>query len=677
MSSNDPLLQPFAIKHLQLRNRVISTSHEPAYTDQGMPRERYRLYHEEKAKGGVALTMIGGSSIVAPDSPPAFGNLEMYRDEIVPWLRELSDGVHQHGSAVMCQISHLGWRGSNFHADWLPLVWPGHGREPAHRSFTKKAEDWDLTRIIQNYADAAERCKAGGLDGIELEAYGHLMDSFWLPANQRDDGWGGSLEGRMHFSLEVLRAIRKVVGTAFIVGIRMVVEDDMPGGLGREEGLTIAQTLVDHGIDFISVIKGRIDNDVGIAKVIPGMGTPAGPHLELAGAVRRAVPVPVMQAARISDVATARYALREGLVDLVGLTRPQIADPYLIAKVLAGQEDRIRPCVGASYCMDQIYISGQAHCLHNPAIGRESKLPHEITPSGGPVRKVLIVGAGPAGLEAARVCAERGHTVTVLEANSRAGGQVRLASVPLRRRELIGVVDWRVSECEHLGVQFRYNCYAGKEEVLAAAPDVVIIATGGLPNTEILEYGNELVVSTWDILGGDVKPAASALVFDYNGGHQALTAAEFMLDHCSELEIVTSERMLGPDIGGLNTPPYLKAFAEHGVQQTLSHQLTGVRRENGRLVATLRNRYADITSERVVDQVVVEHGNLPLDDLYFELKALSLNRGELDHQAFIDIEPQLLGRGGAGFQLFRIGDAVNSRDIHAAIYDGMRLSMAL
>jgi len=677
MSSNDPLLQPFAIKHLHLRNRVVSTSHEPAYTDDGLPQKRYRLYHEEKARGGIGLTMIGGSSIVAPDSPPAFRNVEMYRDEVVPWLRELSDGVHQHGSAVMCQISHLGWRGSNINADWLPLVWPGRGREPAHRSFTKKAEDWDLSRIIQNYADAAERCKAGGLDGVELEAYGHLLDSFWLPDNQREDGWGGNLQGRMRFSLEVVKAVRKAVGDDFVVGIRMVVEDDMPGGLGREEGLTIARTLVDHGIDFISVIKGRIDNDVGLSKVIPGMGTPAGPHLELAGAVKRTVPVPVMQAARISDVATARHALREGLVDLVGLTRPHMADPHLIAKVMAGQEERIRPCVGASYCIDQIYITGQAHCLHNPATGREDKIPHEVTPSGALARKVLIIGAGPAGLEAARVCAERGHQVQVLEASSRAGGQVRLASMPLRRRELIGLVDWRVSECERLGVQIRYNCYAGIDEVMAESADVVIIATGGLPDTEFLQSGSELVVSTWDILGGDVKPAACALIFDYNGGHQALTAAEFMVEQGSQLEIATSERMLGPDVGGLNTPPYLKIFAEHGVAQTLSHQLVGVRREQDKLVATLRYLYADVTCERVVDQVVVEHGSVPLDDLYFELKEKSRNRGELDHQAFIDVQPQRIGEGESGFQLFRIGDAVNSRDIHASIYDGMRLALGV
>jgi hypothetical protein len=461
--------------------------------------------------------------------------------------------------------------------------------------------------------------------------------------------------------------------------VRMAVDEDMPAGLGEEEGLTIARTLVDHGIDFISVTKGRIDTSEGLSRVIPGMGTPAGPHLALAGAVRRAVSVPVMHAARISDVATARHALREGLVDLVGLTRPQMADPHLLAKVAAGEEDRIRPCVGASYCIDRIYISGEAHCIHNPATGRETTIPHLTPVSPTPGRQVVIVGAGPAGLEAARVCAERGHRVTVLEAADKVGGQVRVAAAPMRRRELLGIVDWRLSECERLGVSFRYNCYAEAEDVLALAPDVVIIATGGLPDTEFLEQGNELVHSSWDVLTGDFKPQGQVLVFDGHGGHQAMSCTELLAQTPGvSVQLVTGESMLGPDVGGLNMPAYLKVFIEQEVPQTFSQRLVAVRAEGQRQVARLWCEATRRHYERTVDHVVVEHGTLPLDELYFQLKDRARNRGELGHQAFIGITEQTLVTQQDGtFQLFRIGDAVASRDIHAAIYDGLRLSLAL
>jgi 2,4-dienoyl-CoA reductase-like NADH-dependent reductase (Old Yellow Enzyme family) len=223
---SDPLLQPFQLKHLALRNRIISTAHEPAYSEGGLPTDRYRLYHVEKAKGGIALTMTAGSAIVAPDSPAAFGNLHAYKDEIVPWLRRLADDCHEHGAAVMIQITHLGRRTNWNHSDWLPVLAPSPVREPAHRSFPKEAEDWDLARIVRNYAAAAQRMQAAGLDGLELEAYGHLLDGFWSPAtNRRSDGYGGSLDNRLRFTFEVLAAIRAAVGPDFIVGIRMVADE--------------------------------------------------------------------------------------------------------------------------------------------------------------------------------------------------------------------------------------------------------------------------------------------------------------------------------------------------------------------------------------------------------------------------------------------------------------------
>jgi N-methyl-L-proline demethylase len=672
----DPLLQPFALKHLALRNRVFSSSHEPAYSEDGMPKDRYRLYHVEKAKGGIGLTMTAGSAVVGPDSPPAFGNLHAYDDAIVPWIRRLTDEVHEHGAAVMVQITHLGRRTGWGQDDWLPVIAPSPLREPAHRAIPKEAEDWDIERVIANYADAAERMHAGGMDGIEIESYGHLFDQFTSPlTNHRTDLYGGSAENRMRFGLEVLHAIRRRVGAAFIVGIRMAVDETVPGGIDAATGIAMVQRYERDGlIDFVNVIRGHIQTDALLSDVIPIHGMRSAPHLDFCGQVRKATSLPVLHAAKIDDVATARYAISEGKVDLVGMTRAHIADPHLMRKIKEGREAEIRPCVGATYCLDRIYVGGEALCLHNAATSREATMPHVVA-QASTLRRVVVVGAGPAGLEAARVAAERGHTVTVLEAMPWAGGQLRLAARNPRRRDLAGIIDWRIGELDRLGATVRHDVFADAALVESLEPDVVVVATGGLPQLPPLEAGADLVCTTWDILSGDVRPAANVLLFDDWGNHSSMSAAEQIARSGSQLEIVTPERMLAIEVGGMNHVPYARAFNETTTVITLNQRVTAVRRSvDGRLAAEIGSDHSAHRVTRIVDQVVVDHGTAVNAGLYFDMKPRSSNLGAVDYGALIDGRPQSLRRNDHGtFQLFRIGDAVAARNVHAGVYDALRL----
>ncbi len=675
--SRDPLLQPYQLRHLTLKNRVMSTSHEPAYSEDGMPKERYRLYHREKARGGMALTMTAGSALVSQDSPATFGNLQAWRDEIVPWLRALTEDCHEHDCKVMIQLTHLGRRTGWNKGFWLPVLSASPVREPAHRAFPKQAEDWDIARIIADYASAAGRMQAAGLDGIEFEAYGHFMDSFWSPAtNRRDDDWGGALENRLRFTHAVLDAVRAEVGPDFIVGLRMVADEAWDRGLTRAEGVEIAQRLVGSGkIDFLNLIRGHIETDAALSGVIPIAGMASAPHLDFAGEVRAATKFPVFHAARIADVATARHAIASGKLDMVGMTRAHLADPHIVAKVRADQESRIRPCVGATYCLDRIYEGNEAFCIHNAATGREAEIGHVIAPAPAP-RRVVVIGAGPAGLEAARVAGERGHRVTLLEAAPKPGGQVNLLVLNPRRRELAGIIDWRLAELDRLGVDLRCNSYAEAGEVLALAPDMVIVATGGLPQLPEMA-GADLASTSWAMIAGEVKPAGRILIYDDGGGHSGMTAAEIAARAGAEVELVSPERFFAPDVGGLNHVPYMRAFHECGVRITINTRVTALRREGNQLVATLGSDYAPGWSEeRRVDRVVADHGTAPLDELYFALKPGSRNLGAVDYAALTgtgEVMPVSNPLGSYG--LYRIGDAVASRNIHAGIYDALRLGI--
>lgn len=672
-ASRDPLLQPFQLRHLRLRNRIFLSAHEPAYAEDGMPGARYRAYHAERARGGVALTMTAGSASVSRDSPPAFNNILAWKDEVVPPLRALVEACHEHGAKVMIQLTHLGRRTRWDRGDWLPVLAAGPAREPAHRAQPKLIEDWDIERIVRDYADAAQRMQEAGVDGVEFECYGHLMDQFLSPAtNTLPPPWGGALENRLAFALEVLRAVRKRTGPDYILGIRYAGDEMLAGGITPEEGIEIGRRLKASGlVDFLNVIRGHIDTDPALTGVIPLMGMPSAPHLDFAGRVRAETGLPTLHAARIPDLATARHAIAAGKLDLVGMTRAHLADPHLVAKLIAGEEARIRPCVGATYCLDRIYQGGMALCVHNPSAGREIELPQEVAPAARPLR-VAVVGAGPAGLEAARVAALRGHAVTVLEAASQAGGQLRLAAQSPRKREMIGIVDWRLAECERLGVRFRFGCWAGAGEVLALEPDAVILATGGIP-AELPPPA----VTSWAVLAGEVRaaPGAQVLVWDEAGDHAGLMAAEALAGQGAAVEVVTPDRSFAPEVMGMNLSPYVQALQARGARFTVTWRLKSAAPAGNRLAVVLGSDYGPAEEGRVVDLLVGNLGTVPLDELYCALKPLSSNLGAVDHEALVALQPQALVRNPAGrFRLWRIGDAVAGRNAHAAILDRNRLA---
>ncbi len=480
MSPFSHLLSPLTIRGRTFKNRVLSTSHAPGYADGGKPGARYQAYHEEKAKGGIGLTMFGGSSNVSRDSGSIYGQIYVGDDGVIPLFRQFAQRIHSHGAGLMCQITHMGRRTGWAAGDWLPTMAPSPIRDPAHGSVPFEMSARDIARITGAFADAAWRCREGGLDGCEILATPHLVGQFLSPlSNHRTDDYGGSLENRARFLMEMLDAARAKVGDDFILGVRFAADESNEGGISAHEGIALAENF-------------------------PGMAFASASHIELARRVRQASGLPVFQASRLSDPATADWAIGEGMVDMAGLTRPHMADPHIVAKLERGEADRIRPCVGAGYCIDRIYGGRDAFCIHNVSTGRELTLPHHIAPAETPLR-VTVIGGGPAGMEAARVSALRGHKVTLFEAGSRLGGQILLAARTGWRKDMIGIADWLAGEIEALGIDVRTSRFIDGPEVLADAPDVVLIATGGTPDVSLAEGGDDLVAYRQGPLGSDFR----------------------------------------------------------------------------------------------------------------------------------------------------------------------------
>lgn len=683
MSQFDALFQPLNINKLTIRNRVVSTAHAEVYaTDGGMTTDRYVKYYEEKAKGGCGLCICGGSSVVSIDSPQSWwSSVNLSTDRIIEHFQNLADAVHKHGGKIMIQITHMGrrsrWDGEN----WPNLMSPSGIREPVHRATCKTIEEEEIWRVIGDFAQAARRAKEGGLDGVELSAvHQHMIDQFWSPrVNKRTDQWGGTFENRMRFGMEVLKAVREEVGRDFAVGLRITGDEFHPDGLNHDDMKQIAKYYDDTGlIDYFGVVGSGCDTHNTLANVIPNMSYPPEPFLHLAAGIKEVVSVPVIHAQNIKDPNQAQRILEAGYVDFVGMTRAHIADPHLIAKIKMDQVDQIRQCVGANYCIDRQYMGLDVLCIQNAATSREYMgLPHIIEKTEGPKRKVVVVGGGPGGMEAARVAAERGHDVTLIEKGSELGGQITIAAKAPQRDQMAGITRWLVMELERLGVDLRLETEANADAIRDLKPDVCILATGGRPFIDQNpHWGAEegLVVSSWDILNGTVEPGKNVLIYDTICEFSGMSAADYLSSKGSMVELVTDDIKPGVGIGGTTFPTYYRSLYEKEVIMTSDLLLEKVYREGDKLVALLENEYTGQQEERVVDQVVVENGIRPNEALYYELKEESRNKGQIDNETLFAAEPQpILAEQGDGMILWRLGDCVSQRNTHAAIYDALRL----
>ena len=648
------LFTPIQVGRLTLKNRIYSSGHAEAMAEGGRPGERLSRYHAAKARGGCALTIFGGSSSVHPSSPAAaWKQIANHDDSIIPAYRALADAVHAHDCLVFTQLTHMGRRAQADGEEANVLVAPSQIPERVHREVPHELEAEQIVEIVRAFGQAARRCREGGLDGIELSmAHNHLIDQFWSPLfNQRLDDYGGSLDNRLRFGFEVLREIRRTVGRDFVVGARISGDEFTRGGLTAGDMAEIARRLAASGLlDFLSIIGGGAHTYELQAAAVPNMSYATGVFVPLAAAIKQAAPgIPILHASRIVDPAHADRLVAAGQIDVVGMTRALIADPDLPRKALESRFDDIRTCVGANEgCIDRIYQGKPVTCVQNPATGREAELA-EVRAATTP-KKVVVVGGGVAGLEAARMAAVRGHRVVLFEKAPELGGQVLLAARAPERSEYVGIVRFLAAQVRKLAVDVRLAVEATPSVVLAERPAAVVIATGSHPFVPPVPGSDgKHVVTDRDVLAGEAKVGTSVVVVDDVHTQEALSTAELLLSQGKRVEVISPLFYVGQDVGVTSIAPLYRRLFTAGVVLTPGTELRAV--EGSSVIVA--NVYSGL-ERRIegVDTVVLAAGSRSTDALYRALKG---------HVA----------------ELYAVGDCVAPRGVHQALLDATRIARAI
>jgi 2,4-dienoyl-CoA reductase-like NADH-dependent reductase (Old Yellow Enzyme family) len=613
------LFSPFALKGRALKNRIASTPHSDGMAEDGLVTPRLLAYFRAKAEGGAALVMGPAGCAVHPTSPTRAGGLELYRPEAGPGLRQLVETVHAAGAVYIPQLTHWGRRGSSGDRP-EPLLAPSPIPEPVSGENPRGLEEGEIAAIVAGYADTARSVQAAGADGVDIVAFAnHLPDQFWSPlSNRRRDRYGGSLDNRMRFSAEVLAAIRQATGPGFIVGLRISGDEFIAGGLGPGELQEIAARLARSGLlDYLSVSGGAGMTPWAQAAVVPGHWWPQGCYAGYAKAMREiAGGLPILYAGRVVRPEMAERLLADGACDLVAMTRAILADPELPRKAQEGRLGEIRHCVGANVCIGRRYGHYQpVACVYNPSAGREREL--EPLAPARPPRRIAVVGGGPAGLEAARVAAERGHRVVLFEASGQLGGHVLLEAAVPHRHELRGIADYYRRQLERLGVDVRLGAVATAEVVLGERPDAVVVATGSRPALPEAALDGLPVLTADDVLAGR-RPAGRVLVFDDEGRYRGPGAALLLARSGAAVEIVTPDLHVGLRLDPSNLVPFYRHLFEAGLVLTPNHELAGAAGGAVRLRNAFTGR--EVAREPVDALVVALLRRVPQDALYRELR---------------------------------------------------------
>jgi len=644
------LFTPLRLGPLTVANRIVFSAHLTNYAADGLPTDRHRAYYEARAAGGAGLIITEEHS-THPTDWPYEKLIHGFNPEVVPHYRRITDAVHAHDVPILAQINHNGGQASSLYSR-LPVWAPSPVPDPLFREVPKAVDHHEIRQIVAGYALVAEHCMAGGFDGIELQcSHSSIVRGFLSGAtNRRSDAYGGPLANRARLLLEIVDAVRGAIGPGAALGVRLCGDELIEGGTGIEEAVEVARLVEATGqVDYINTSIGVATATLYMIEA--SMQVPPGYALFIPSAIRRAVDLPVVGVGRFKDPLQADRALEAGHCDLVGVVRGQIADADFAAKARAGAAGDIRTCLSCNQeCVGRMGLNRWLGCIESPRTGRE----HEPVPPPRRRRRVVVVGGGPGGLQAAVTAAGRGHAVTLFERSDRLGGQVAVAASVPARAEFLDLVRNLEVAARRLGVDLRTGSTVGADDVRAARPDTVVLATGARPARPWWAGDRARVVDVRDVLEGRASPTGRVVVVDELGFHQATSTAELLADRGCAVEIVTNGMVVGQDLGiTLDLETWnVKAHAKGITQATDLVPLGVADGDDGGVVLTLQHHPTGTDHERRADWVVCAVQQQPEDDLWRAL-------------------------GDEPFAVHRVGDCLAPRRAHAAVIEGHRVAVGL